>query len=737
MFKYRYGKAFSVILLAVSVVVLGGESRALAQQADAGGDGDAVARNWSDFIHFIRVARPDVALSYGQAIIQAKPDPRVVYELGEQTDDVIADLVRGQKLEGLADTVKEIRRLMEEGYRLESRDPQRISKAIDMLDGTLRQSLIGANRLKNSGEYAVPQIIYRLGDADTPLAVRNSLSEVLAQMGRPAVRPLCSALKSPDPSVRSVVCKALGKIGYWHAAPYLRSVLASDELARVKAAAAKALETVTGDLNAGSKPVANYYYDLASRYYTDQESVRPDPRYEESNLWYWQDGLGVTFVEVPTAIFSEIHAMRSARLALQADESFYPAVSLWLAANLRKEARLPAGKTDSTRAADQMGADAYAKASGAKYMQEVLARGLKDRDVAVAMGAIRALASTAGAVNLVRPMAGGATPLVAALSFPDRRVRFMAADALANARPTVPFDGSELVISVLVEALRQTGQPTVSLVEPDADRRNELKNMIRQAGYDVADADHYAAGVETVANTTGVDVAVFSGAISSPGPREALAMLRSDPMVAALPVLFVAEGAVLAEVKRLARDDDLVVVMQKGPTGLAAADLQAALQRASAKAVRAKPMDQAEAAQWAFIAAGRLEMLGLTRTPVFDLVRAEPALIDGLKSDRDEQTVACAQALSHVPRGSAQQALVDLAGTHATQAVRIKAYLAAAESVRILGSQLDEARSAAIVDMVNSAAPEELRDAASELLGALDLPSEQIKSLIVRAKGHD
>jgi hypothetical protein len=85
--------------------------------------------------------------------------------------------------------------------------------------------------------------------------------------------------------------------------------------------------------------------------------------------------------------------------------------------------------------------------------------------------------------------------------------------------------------------------------------------------------------------------------------------------------------------------------------------------------------------------------------------------------------------------GTAQQAIVDLARSDAPMNVQIAAYQAAAESVRLIGNQLTEGQSNAIVKVVMSEAAPELRSSASELLGALDLPSEQIKALITTTGG--
>jgi CheY-like chemotaxis protein len=445
-------------------------------------------------------------------------------------------------------------------------------------------------------------------------------------------------------------------------------------------------------------------------------------------VWYWQEDLGLTYKEVPSAIFLDVYAMRSARQALEADPNYSPAVSLWLAADLRKESRLMSESADPTLVPGQQSAEAYAKAAGAKYAQEVLVRALRDGDAAVAMGAIKALAGTAGAKNLVMPAAGGVSPLVSALSFPDKRVRFMAAEALAGARPLEKFAGDETVVTVLIDALRQTGKATVMLVEANADSRNKYKEMIRQMGFDVVDGPALSAAVQAMRQSPGADLVVLGSDITGPGPGEALALLRAEGTTAALPVLFISQEADLASMRILARGDKLVSIIAASDLDLP--KLQAALKAAAAKGAGNTVMNEAEATGWALKAAQLVRLLGLTRTPVFDLTRCERALAAGLSDKREGQRVACAQALAVLSSGTAQQAIADLARSDAPAAVKIAAYQAASESVRLIGNQLTEGQSMAIVKVVMSEASPEIRSAASELLGAMNLPSEQIKVLI-------
>ncbi len=716
-------RALAVVL---TVVLVGGAAATAQQTASSEA---LTAQTWRDFLHFIRVARPDVALAYGQDLLTDKADARHLYTLSVETPGAFGTLTRGEAMEPLAETIERLRAKIEEGYRLISRDPERVLEAIDLLGGTMRQYGIGADRLKASGEYAVSMMVQRLSDPSITPLVRDRITRVLGELGREAVRPLTAALSSADPSVREAVCLALGRIGYAHAAPYLRARIADDEeLDRVKDAAERALIAVTGKRQAAEVPLADYYYELARTYYDGTESILPDARFQTANVWYWSD-LGATYVEVPRAIFLDVYAMRLAREALMADKSYAPAVTLWLQANLRKEANLPAGATDPTRQDTQLPAAAYAKAAGAKYMQDVLAAALGAGETPVVKGAIAALRRTAGASNLASAPTG-VTPLVAALTYPDRRVRLMAAETLANAMPAKPFEGSELVVSGLIEALHQSGRKTVLLIEPDVNDRNRFKDWLRGGGYDVIDATDLGGALAKAEATSMVDMVVIDSRIQSPPLGEAMTLIRRAPQLARQPVVMLTAGEDLIRARRIDEDEDLAVMAEI--EGLEAEGLLAALAAADAAATGDEPIDEAEARRWVGRAASAIRLLGLADTKVFELNRTREALAANLTGTTDELKIACARALAVLASGPAQQAIAQLAASDdASEPVRIAAYQAAAESVRILGRQLTDSQCRDVVQVVRSTESQALRDAASELLGALNLPSEQIKDLIL------
>ena len=691
---------------------------------------------WENLLHYIILARADLAEAYAKAIIDSKPDLKELYYLSVETKDSAKILARASNMKNLAPLVDRISKMIDDGAKAVRTDPQEITRWIGLLSGGPGQFLSASERLVYAGEYGVPLLINALTDQKLTALARERIVVVLPRLGKEAVRPLCEALLGVrDPAVQEIICQALGKIGYRHAAPYLKELAETPGLlARTREAAEQALAATAGQ--AMKKPAAELYYDNAVKYYRNDDSVGSDSRYNTANVWYWEERLGVTCKVVPVAIFDEIYAMRSARAALRLDPRFDPAVTVWLAADMRKDA---AGAKDPTHPSDEPSAEFYALAASAKNLQRVLEVAMKDGDTAVVVRAIAALAKTAGAENLVAPVEGGDNPLAAALTYPSRQVRYMAGETLALARPQKPFAGSHLVVPVLVEALRQTGVPMVVLADAAPEHRNTVKDLLRGAKVGVTDGATLGASLRAARAAGGVDLVVLASNLTSPKVGECLAMLRGDAVLGQVPVIIVAATADASVARDLARQDRLVVVLSEDK--LDAAGVAAAVKEAASKATgeplpAAKPgKDGDEAAAWAIRAANVLGMLAETRNPVYDLLDAIKSLIAATRDPRDAVRVAAGEALAEFKDAAAQQAIAELAGdANAPEPVRLSGYAALSKSIRQFGNMLSEKQAAAIVSITMSKGSLKIRDGAAQALGAMALPSEKIKDLILKSK---
>ena len=282
-----------------------------------------LAKLWMDMTHYMRVARPDLAVKYGESILESGVEAREIYRMTIKVKGSRGDLIRARRLEGMKDVVDKLLAKVEQGYEDERSDPVEIARQIERLGESLGAFRNATYRLVVSGEYAVPQLIQALRDPKTKQTLKNRIVTVLPKLGKDGVRALSAALGTKSPELQRFLVGALGEIGYPHAAPRIKQLLARDDLLKkVRTDARDALVACAGEA-ALRKTTAQIFYDQAIKYYYRAGSVRSDPRYEMANVWYWRDDLGVTYKRVPRQIFCDVYAMRMSRLALQHDPKLY------------------------------------------------------------------------------------------------------------------------------------------------------------------------------------------------------------------------------------------------------------------------------------------------------------------------------------------------------------------------------------------------------------------------------
>jgi hypothetical protein len=729
----RFFVRLSMPLILLSLLTLLAPT-ALAQNTEQSPDEKASTQElWNDFLHYINIARPKLAASYGQAILDRGTEPKDIYRLSVDTEGSLVALRRGEKLEGMEDLARSYQEKIEEGYRQWRSDPDQINKSIEMLGGSLRGYALGKQRLKESGVYAIPLLIRKLMDEQTPEAMKERIATMLEVFGRDGVRPFTEALQAKELKIVGYVANALGQIEYPSAIPALRAALLRKDLQNPDSPVRKAI--LSAILNCAGQnqgvmesSLAELYTYWAGQYYDRAESLLPDSRHESAFAWFWKEGTGLEQIPVPSPILVDIYAMRYAREALTYDPSYAPAVPLWLSAAIRRKSDLPAGASDPLWGEDQPTASFYALATPPRYLQDVLATALADHQSPIAIEVITALGKTAGAQSLLEPLAGGVMPLVSAMGYPDRNVRFLAAETLALARPSDPFEGSHMVLSMLNDALAQTGTKQALLVAAEGDDANKIQSALRSANFEVVLESNIDNILVAAQKGTGPDVVVVGPSMQ---PDAVLGRIRGEAVYAYLPVVIARTDT---GTRALADRDGGVSLMS-------VADEEAAIGQAVDQAVSksiGQPLDEGQATQWAIRAAKAIETLGSRGGSLYDLRRSQKALTAAAANkNAPEVQIAAAAALAVIPTAGAQQAVITLAMSDADENVRIAAFQAATRSVRRFGNQATEQMARALVLLVSQGKAGELDESAAQLLGALNLPSRQIPKLIESADKID
>jgi len=427
------GRTVALVLFIGCVVVGAG----FAQDRD-------LADDWNDFLHYTKIGRFDMAKGYAQAILQGAPDAVTLLELSQENPqgyDLAMRVVETAHDAELAALAKDLLGVIEAGRFERRSDPRIIVEEIKRLSSTFRGKTNATTRLKNAGEYAIPYMLDAMADPARQDELKNII-ETLPKIGRPAIRPLVAALQMQDVAVKAEIIRALGMIGYPQSLAYLKYVSENDASAQLRDLAVQSIRQI--DPRAGNAPASALFFQLGEKYYGHDESLVPQAGAPIANIWFWDANASrLARAEVDRLYFHELMTMRCCEWSLKSEGEFGLAIGLWLAGFFKAEATgVPMPEYFDENHA---GALVYATTAGPEYLHQTLARAVNDGNAAVALGAVEALATNAGEKSLMYTM-GPAQPLLQALSFADRAVRYSAAIAIANAGPRDAFNESGLVV---------------------------------------------------------------------------------------------------------------------------------------------------------------------------------------------------------------------------------------------------------------------------------------------------
>ncbi len=576
-----------------------------------GAPDQTLAGNWNDFLHYTKIGRFDLAKGYAKAVLDANPDPTELFKLVEENQTGYALAMKAAETahdEELAQLTQQLLGVVDQGRFQRRTEPKLIVEEIQRLSTTPRGKMIATRRLQDAGEYAVPFMLDAMAEAIRNPAYQTKLSdliEVLPQIGRPAIRPLTAALQMNNDQLKAEIIRALGRIRYPQALPYLKHVVENAQSMELKSLAVESLRQI--DPRAVGTPAAAMFYQLGERYYYHDESLAPATDVDFGNIWFWDAQAGrLARIAVDQKFFHELMAMRCCEWSLRSDDQFGLAIGLWLAAFFKAESTgVPIPEYFGENHADAL---VYATTAGPEYLHQALARAVNDRNAAVALGAVEALATTAGEKSLMYTL-GPSQPLLQALTFPDLAVRYSAAIAIGSAGPRQEFVESRVAVQNLAEALARGGQQGGS----DGQWTPEL-------------AESYA--------------------------------LRS---------------------------------------------------------------------------ARAMHGLAVSRNPVIDLSLAQPALVAATKDKQQEIQVLAAQILAYLNSPNAQRAIAEMAMEAALDMpLRISAFDSLVDSAKLNGNMLPDAAIGAIYSLIQSTETDPaLRAAAAAAYGALNLPSQKVKDLIL------
>jgi hypothetical protein len=693
---------------------------------------------WSDFLHFVRVARPDLARDYGQALLKATAnDDAKLMAIVQNSTHFDADqrlLLQAQQIDALKPVADQLIERLQAARMKVARDKDRILADIADLAKGARANDNATARLRAAGEFAAPYLLATLLD-DSQESMHPYVVVAMAAIGRPMVAPLSAALPALAPRPMMQVADVLAEIGYAPALPAMKQVLENPKLnavarGRVQTAFDRLARssTLTPDVSAADlflmfgrtcyATAATRPYDLSGY---DAQSAR-------GIVWEYTREPGLMWEPVPTAIFGDVLAMRAAKQALALDPNLGQALSLWLAANLSRESRLAPGEVDATYHQDHP-ASYYIRIAGPTRQLEVLDMALGAGDQALALKAIEALSGSAGN-SILTGSDNRAQPLIRALFSTDHHLGYAAAFALARAHPQAAFPGSARLVWVLADAVRQSTTKYAVVVGSNNDQRNQLAGMLaaKPLGFQVDQAPALAAVSDLFATRPGIDLLVVAG---DPASIRAI-MLQSaqDPRLAGVPVVAVVpdadQSALLAGFLDQARKP---IVTSAGDAAMLAAAVDQAAKTAGPTAITTE-----EATDYALVSLGLLHDLAACpcAASALRVVDAQPALIAALADPRPQVVTQAAGVLDLLPTGEAQKALAEAAlETSRPQPQRVALLNSLADSAQQIGCHLDKPQLDKLANLVQTAQGD-MAAAAARVYGALAMPASAIVQTIIK-----
>lgn len=691
----------------------------------------------SNLWHYAYIGKWDLAAEEAKKLA-AQPNSEEMYDLmlaeaKKRNTDLMLVLLKWQQLEigetdpktqPMKEPVTQIITKLNEILATRADRPEFIIEQLKNLSGGEKAFANAKQRLVQSGEVIVPHMLDILRDS-AQAQYHAGIRRAMRELGRSILNPLVAATESRDPAILLPVLDAISSMSNPDALPYLQRILEDPRSpAALKAQVSSAINRMGFEVQGST--AGDSFFELAQRFYYTAPgrggpAISADERRPMAFVWFWDNTRGLTRRDVPHGVFNDIMAMRSAENALKLG-SKGDAASLWLAANNKRETDLKPGETEPIYSDSP--AHLWNVWLGTKFSNAVLERAIKDQNPAVAIKVIKSLQEITGQSNM---FAQGDSPLMRAMNFPDRLVRYEAAFAIASAMPQKPFSGQGWVVLLLADAVSQTGTGGVLILAQDEDMLKTISAAL--PAYTVAGGTTADAVMANAAKLPSIDVILFTEEVPTQQLEALRAAAANNPRTQQAAQLVMADQK-FGEWSRFALTAPLLSVTNVPPGDTLPAAVEAARVKAGVP-----PLEATQAGEYSLRAAQMLEKLAVSRS-VLDLSTTEPTLLAALNDKRADNVKAVSGVLGLMQSTKVQPALLEEALAQDTDATVKPALLKGlATNAKFFGNKLSQPQTESLRKFVQAEPPGDTKNAAAEALGALNLPVEQVKDLILNRGG--
>lgn len=720
------GFSLSLTLLAGSSVALLSPGIALASTtlAQPESQDEQQLELLRDYIHFVKIARFDVAADLGRRLLDSGITSEQFVDLIEQSreqqrfEEAVAAGLRVPVVEPIA---AQLESLFRDGKLARARNPQEITRNIGLLTEGLRARTLARERLMIAGEYAMPQLL----DAylqQKDLALKAQVQRLMVDMGRQAIAPLMAALPGLDATSQEAIAEVLGLIPYRTSLPVLIDVYQSTDNNAVRQATGRAISRLGG--NPGSD-VAEMYALLANSYYSEPAELTSFPNEDHQLVWNFDPGLGLVMVPIQTPVFHEAMSMRLAERALNLQPQNNETLALWVASNYSRHFDSTDGYENPVYGSDRRSAEYFGIAVGPEIDQLVLRRGIDSRDTPLVRSAIDAIAQTAGTRSLWGQDIDGRYPLLESLNYQNRRVQFETALALGNAQPAESFNGSERVIPLLASAVKDAAaRYAVILTGDDRESYDQYRVALEQQGFSVLPPAPDGFGqIETaIAESPTIDLIVSAQGFDN--TLLSIESARGDNKMSVAPVLaLMGPDDLIAMERQYGRDQTVSVRRQAISSSAFDSSVETLLEVASGG-----PISVDEADEYAERATEVLRNLAISNNQVLNISDAASILIDVLEQVEGFTLLDIAEIISYMPQVKAQQAIMNKALDSETD-IQVEMLTILADSGKRFGNQLNNRQIRRLIELAQSD-NQDLATTAAATMGALEVDNDSLLQLI-------
>lgn len=492
----------------------------------------------------------ETAILRFEEVMRLKPNMEEALRLRERAgvEFLVEVLTQGGKFKTFAEWLLS----RAEGFDEERKsNPELIDELINsLMSDDMRRYQWALERLAwEVGEYAVPALAKMLGD-EVNRKARERAVLALSRMGSQVVLPVIELLNSQNVRLKQGAVIVLGNIGDLRAVADLKRIYEDPkEPGEVKDLTTEALRQITNRDPGQLRAAREYYYNKALMYFQNHPAIIKN--YDRNWVfWKWDDTQGELVMEtIPQWLYNFRLAEECCYDALDIDYTYTAIWPVLALSNLAEYSEVIVHVQDAPDAvrdklqelADtNFGGWVAGQIVGGPALYDALEIALRTHDATVAVSVIHALQATADHWGMPKPAqappgggvpsaeggpaaaAGssavapsgrehpllgptgvqgaklgsrGAWPLIEALTYPDKRVRYAAAVALVhihNRSPLLRRDGfarQDQVIQVLIEALGESGARSILVASEDVQTRNDLTGELQTMGYFAYGAD--------------------------------------------------------------------------------------------------------------------------------------------------------------------------------------------------------------------------------------------------------